>query len=104
MLDSLVAGVWSSISIWLLLSLFVAHLTRNHFSHGLNKYPAPFPASFTNWWRFVAVARRKAHFTYLRLHDELGDVVRLGPNALSFADPRAIKAIYGLNNKLPKAG
>ena len=48
------------------------------------------------------MARRKAHFSYLKLHNDLGDVVRLGPNCLSFADPRAVKTIYGLNNRLPK--
>lgn len=50
------------------------------------------------------MARKKAHAEYLKLHQDLGDVVRLGPNALSFADPQAIKDIYGLSKRLPKVG
>lgn len=102
MLSDVLGVLWSTYTLWALVVLLLAGLVRNHFHHGLNKYPAPAFASLTDWWRFVVVARRKAQFTYLKLHQQLGDVVRLGPNALSFADPRAIKVIYGLNNKLPK--
>jgi len=102
MLDQLLATSWSVLLLWALLGILAVGLVRNYFHNGLNKYPAPGIASLTDWWRFVVVARRKAQFTYLKLHRELGDVVRLGPNALSFADPRAIKAIYGLGNKLTK--
>ena len=77
-------------------------LIKNYFNKGLNKYPGRRLASFTDWWRFNAVYQRKAHETYLSLHDELGDVVRLGPNTLSFSDPQAVKDIYGLQNKLGK--
>ena len=77
-------------------------LIKNYFNKGLNKYPGRRLASFTDWWRFNAVYQRKAHQTYLSLHDELGDVVRLGPNTLSFSNPQAVKDIYGLHNKLGK--
>lgn len=80
----------------------VVRYTRNYFHNGFNRYPAPKYAAFTNWWRFFCVARKKAHAEYLKLHQDLGDVVRLGPNALSFADPQAIKDIYGLSKRLPK--
>jgi hypothetical protein len=76
---------------------FVAYLLKNYFNHGLNKYPGPFLASLTDWWRFVDVYRRRPEVTHLKLHAKHGDVVRLGPNALSFADPKALKSIYGLN-------
>lgn len=102
LLPWIASGLWSPYAPWAIFILLLGCLIRNHFHHGLNKYPAPVFASLTNWWRFWVVARRKAQFTYLKLHRELGDVVRLGPNALSFADPRAVKVIYGLNNKLPK--
>jgi len=76
---------------------FVAYLLRNYFYHGLNKYPGPFLASLTDWWRFIDVYNRRPEVTHLKLHAKHGDVVRLGPNALSFADPKALKVIYGLN-------
>jgi len=82
---------------------FVAYLLKNYFNHGLNKYPGPFLASLTDWWRFVDVCRRRPEVTHLKLHAKHGDVVRLGPNALSFADPKALKSIYGLNKGYVKA-
>jgi hypothetical protein len=59
-------------------------------------------ASLTNWWRFVDVYKRRAEVTHINLHKKHGDVVRLGPNTLSFADPKALKAIYGLNKGFTK--
>lgn len=93
---------WTSVLVWSATALLFIKYTRNYFHNGFNKYPAPKHASFTNWWRFFCVARKKAHAEYLKLHNDLGDVVRLGPNTLSFADPQAIKDIYGLSRKLQK--
>ena len=74
-----------------------AWLLRNRYYNGLNKYPGPFMASLTDWWRFLDVWNRRPEKTHIRLHEKHGDVVRLGPNTLSFASPAATKAIYGLN-------
>lgn len=74
-----------------------AWLLRNRYHNGLDKYPGPFMASLTDWWRFVDVWNRRPEKTHIMLHEKHGDVVRLGPNTLSFADPAALKAIYGLN-------
>jgi hypothetical protein len=84
---------------WLVLLTFsaVAYLLKNKYNRGLNRFPGPNLASYTNWWRFYDVFSRHAERTQIQLHKELGDVVRLGPNMLSFADPRALKVIYGLN-------
>jgi hypothetical protein len=75
----------------------VGYLLSNYFNRGLNQYPGPILASLTNWWRFWDVYNRRPEVTHLNLHAKHGDVVRLGPNSLSFADPKAIKQIYGLN-------
>lgn len=84
---------------WLitLILIFVSYLLKNRFSRGLNKYPGPFIASLTDWWRFWDVYGRRPEVTHIKLHAQHGDVVRLGPNTLSFADPKALKTIYGLN-------
>ncbi|KAE8445039.1 hypothetical protein EG329_013753 [Mollisiaceae sp. DMI_Dod_QoI] len=81
----------------------VAYLLKNKFNRGLNKYPGPLLASFTDWWRFWIVLRRRPEVHHIRLHEELGHVVRLGPNALSFSDPKALKTIYGLNKGFVKS-
>ena len=78
------------------------YLARNRFHNGLQKYPGPVLASLTDWWRFFDVLGRRPDITHIRLHHEHGDIVRLGPNTLSFADPRALKSIYGLDKGLTK--
>lgn len=85
-----------------LVSSTVAFLLNNKFWKGLNQYPGPRLAGYTNWWRLYDVSKRKHHWTTIDLHRKYGDIVRLGPNVLSFADPRAIKAIYGLNKGVYK--
>jgi hypothetical protein len=88
-----VAQHWLAIG----LALAAAWLLRNRHYNGLNKHPGPFLASLTDWWRFIDVYGRRADITHVALHKKHGDVVRLGPKTLSFADPKALKVIYGLN-------
>lgn len=83
-------------------SVVVIHLLRNKFNKGLNKYPGPALAGYTNWWRFFDVWGRKTEWTHIHLHRKHGDFVRLGPNVISIADPKAIKTIYGLNKGMTK--
>ncbi|KAJ4330528.1 hypothetical protein N0V87_009921 [Didymella glomerata] len=86
-----------------LVSVVAGHLISNKYWKGLNKYPGPTLAGYTNWWRLRDVSKKNHHWTTIALHREHGDVVRLGPNVLSFADPRAIKQIYGLNKGVYKS-
>ena len=85
-----------------LASLTLGWLLSNKFWKGLNRYPGHWLAGYTNWWRLWDVWGRHHHWNLIRLHREHGDVVRLGPNVLSFADPKAIKIIYGLNKGMVK--
>ena len=84
-----------AVAIWLL---------NNKYGSGLNKYPGPALAQYTNLWRFFDALARTPERTHIRLHREHGDIVRLGPNVLSFADPKAVKTIYGLNKGFVKVG
>jgi hypothetical protein len=83
-------------------SVTLAFLLNNKYWKGLNKYTGHWAAGYSNWWRLWDVNKRNHHWTTIALHRKHGDVVRLGPNVLSFADPRAIKAIYGLNKGVSK--
>lgn len=89
---------------WPLLTVFLlaAHVVHNKFYKGLNKYPGHALAGYTNWWRYWDVAKKHPEDTHIALHKKHGDIVRLGPNVLSFADPKAIKIIYGLNKGMTK--
>lgn len=95
----LLAQYWFPI----LIAVVVGRLVRNRYHNGLNKYPGPFLASLTDLWRIWDVYGQRPDITHQRLHAKYGDVVRLGPNALSFADPKALKTIYGLNKGFLKS-
>ncbi|KAI0169008.1 cytochrome P450 [Hypoxylon sp. FL1284] len=96
---SLIAQFWLPITI----SVVVAWLVKNRYHNGLNKYPGPLLASLTDGWRFWDVYGQRPELTHQKLHAKYGDVVRLGPNSLSFADPKALKSIYGLNKGFVKS-
>ena len=80
-----------------ILILTIAYLAKNRYHNGLQKYPGPILASLTDWWRFFDVLGRRPDITHIELHRKHGDIIRYGPNALSFANPQALKTIYGLN-------
>lgn len=94
------------LSYWPLLlgAVLTLHLLHNKFYKGLNAYPGHYLAGYTNWWRFWDVLNQHPERTHIQLHRKHGDVVRLGPNVLSFADPKAVKVIYGLNKGMTKVG
>lgn len=87
----------------ILVLLFAAYLGKNRYNRKLYVYPGPFLASLTDWWRFFDVLGRRPDVTQIKLHKQYGDIVRMGPNSLSFAHPAAMKAIYGLNKGFIKA-
>lgn len=84
-------------------SVVIAYLLNNKYWKGLNKYPGHWAAGYSNWWRLWDVKKWNHQWTTIALHKKHGDIVRLGPNVLSFADPKAIKAIYGLNKGVYKS-
>jgi hypothetical protein len=80
-----------------LTTIIVTWLVKNRYHHGLNKYPGPFLASLTDWWRFIDVYGQRPEVTLQKLHAKHGDIVRIGPNTLSFSNPAVLKSIYGLS-------
>ena len=101
MLEDILALLARHLPIVLSLVL-VGYLASNYFYHGLNKYPGAFAANFTDWWRFFIVLGRRPDIYHQKLHEQHGDVIRLGPNSLSFSSPAALKQIYGLNKGMTK--
>ncbi|KAL3455413.1 hypothetical protein BJX64DRAFT_282096 [Aspergillus heterothallicus] len=81
--------------IYLIPSFLLLYCLQQYFHNGLWRYPGPVLAKFTDIWRFLDVHRRRPDITHNALHKKYGDIVRLGPNTLSFASPSAIKVIYG---------
>ena len=76
-----------------LLAAFCLYLLRIYYQKGLNKYPGPFVANFTDIWKVWYASGAADKQYYVDIHARYGDIVRVGPNELSFADPAAIDDI-----------
>lgn len=70
--------------------------------HPLSKYPGPFLASFTNLWKVRQLWSLHLPDTLIALHEKHGDVVRIGPNQLSFRQGDAVPKIYKAGRTLAK--
>ncbi|OJD36906.1 cytochrome p450 [Diplodia corticola] len=73
----------------------VATAVYNVYFHPLSKFPGPKYACISSlvWW-FIGFGGRIETWTQ-RQHERYGEVVRLGPDRLSYISPQAWKDIYG---------
>ncbi|KAF8269044.1 high nitrogen upregulated cytochrome P450 monooxygenase 2 [Lactarius quietus] len=69
--------------------------------HPLAKYPGPLIDKTSKWWAAYLGGKGDLHRYGKDLHDRYGDIVRVGPNALSIRDPSLISTILGQGG-LPK--
>lgn len=100
-LDTMITLAFRS---WLVLALFVALAIRFlsfRYIYGLRRFNGPLLASFTNAWRFL-YCWRNTEIPLRDVHDRYGDIARVGPNALSFRDPQAIRDIFGAGKNWAK--
>lgn len=102
MLSDLLPFILSHLYILLPL-LTISYFISNKYRYGLAKYPGPWLAAYTDLWRFLDNLNHQSEKTFIDLHRKHGDIVRIGPNVLSFADPQALKSIYGLNKGFVKS-
>ncbi|EAQ87743.1 hypothetical protein CHGG_04362 [Chaetomium globosum CBS 148.51] len=89
---------WLSAALVLPLTL-VAWYTISWVSSPLRKYPGPFLAGYTNFWRLAQVYSGNYQERIKKLHDKYGPVVRIGPNLLDLDYPELIKTIYSTDGK-----
>ncbi|KAK5026926.1 hypothetical protein LTS07_007225 [Exophiala sideris] len=88
-------GSTSTGALWTALTLIVlSALLRQRYQKGLNKYKGPVLASYTSLWRVWNTYWNSTSLPFLSWQEKYGDVIRLGPNMLVFADPACIKDIY----------
>lgn len=80
------------------------YFLSSRYSRGLNRFPGPILASFTDLWKVWNAyhASTARNDTYVDIHKKYGDVVRIGPNNIVFADPQAISEIYGTKGSQEK--
>ena len=92
-------GALASIPVegWIFCLILLTTARVLHFRHkkGFSKYNGPFLASFTDLWRVYYTYFNMGEFPMVDVHERYGDIVRVGPNHLSFAKSEAIKDIYG---------
>ncbi|KIW17543.1 hypothetical protein PV08_04737 [Exophiala spinifera] len=80
----------------------VVYVVYLRYFHPLSKYPGPFLASVTNFWKFYQYSTLRFPNTLIKLHEKYGPIVRIGPNDLDFNYPEAIAPIYKTGKKMPK--
>ncbi|KAI2995014.1 hypothetical protein CBS147346_10164 [Aspergillus niger] len=73
------------------------------FLHPLNCFPGPFGCKITSLFLPVIFRHSDGFRQVQRLHDQYGPFVRLRPNYLSIANPKAVNVIYGLGSRCMKA-
>lgn len=90
-----------SAGVFLVLAIYIVYY---RYFHPLSKYPGPFLASFSNLWKAYHLYKLRMPEDLQQLHGVYGDVVRVGPNDLSFSSPQAVGPIYKAGRSLPKTG
>ncbi|RDW77370.1 hypothetical protein BP6252_05423 [Coleophoma cylindrospora] len=86
---------WCISHAYLLLPLLaILYSIYARYGTGLSKYPGPFLASITDFYRLGYVCLYQKKLPEVALHEKYGDFVRFGPNLLLISDPRVIKDIY----------
>jgi cytochrome P450 len=85
----------------LIVSVFSLVIYRLYF-HPLSRFPGPFLARITGFWRTYQYAQGNWHEDILKIHKKYGRVVRIAPNELAIVDESAMKALYGHGTKALK--
>ncbi|KAI0791423.1 cytochrome P450 [Abortiporus biennis] len=76
----------------------------NIYFHPLRRFPGPKVAAATDLWKaYIEIVQQRGIVDKLfELHRVYGDIVRIGPNELHFANPTAYDDIYNMNNRWTK--
>lgn len=81
----------------------IGYVVYYQYLHPLAKYPGPFWASLTNFWKAYQYWSLGFHHHMLELHEKHGPIVRIGPNDLAFNGAEAIAPIYKSGRQMPKS-
>lgn len=84
------------------LALVIINLLRNKNRLGLVNVPGPSAAAYTGLWRVYNVWKGHTHLDAITLHKRHGNLVRIGPNHVSIADPKWIPVFYGMREEYLK--
>ncbi|RDB16896.1 hypothetical protein Hypma_002424 [Hypsizygus marmoreus] len=97
--------IWAALVAWsVYLATLATSITVYRLSpfHPLAKYPGPLLCKISKIYFAFVSSGGKQHIYYQQLHLRYGDIVRIGPNELSFCTPDAIAPMMGTGG-MPKA-
>ncbi|KIP08448.1 hypothetical protein PHLGIDRAFT_23489 [Phlebiopsis gigantea 11061_1 CR5-6] len=97
---SLLRATATLVSHWALILVFTALYRLSPF-HPLAKYPGPVLGKLSKFYLAYLAGHGDAHTVIRGLHQQYGDVVRVGPNELSFNRVDALQPIYAMKS-MPK--
>ena len=84
------------------ISYFFGLVVYRIFFHPLAKYPGPLLAKITDLYSTWHAWKGDRHLEFWRTHEKYGEIVRFGPNSLSFNSAAALKEIYGFKSNVRK--
>lgn len=76
------------------LILMITYAIYQRLLHPLRRFPGPFWASITDLWQVYMLRQGNYPQMLCKLHQRYGQIVRIGPNELSFNGSLAIDHIY----------
>ncbi|KAK4174348.1 putative cytochrome P450 pisatin demethylase-like protein [Triangularia setosa] len=96
--------IWVQVHPWTTaLTLLLTNIIWTRYRSGLRRVPGPFLASFSNLWKLRATWNQNMHRENVRVHEDYGPIVRIGPNHVSVSDAESMQTIYGVKNVFPKS-
>ncbi|KAI5863432.1 putative cytochrome P450 [Durotheca rogersii] len=88
-------AAYGILAAFLVVAYAVAGVVYNLYFHPLRNFPGPRLHAASKFPWAIQQTLGIQPFETQKLHDKYGPVVRVGPNHLSYTDPRAWKDIYG---------
>lgn len=82
--------------------LLLASIIRSRFKYGIRNIPGPTLAAYSRLWNVFVASSGSAPEIFQDLHQNYGNVVRVGPNHVAISDPAYLPIIYGTNNRFLK--
>ena len=87
----------------LLVGVIIVKLLATRYLSPLCSIPGPFFASFTRLWKVKKWYDGDLHLALIELHRKYGEVIRIGPNEVSIAEPDGIRKIYAAGQRYRKS-
>lgn len=94
-------GIWNTFvtagALWL--TYLVSNVVYNLYFHPLRKFPGPLLMRASRLPHIYSFTRGSLPYLMVDLHKQYGEVVRIAPDELAFANPAAWDAIQGHRKK-----